>query len=63
MGEVDVVIIINTNYIDFLKVGKLNHNKEIECGIDWPKFRNDVVALQESFGSKYYIKEDLRKVV
>jgi len=63
VGEVDAVIIINTNYIDFLKVGKLNHNKEIECGIDWPKFRNDVVALLESSGSKYYVKAGLRKAV
>ena len=51
------------DYVDFWKVGKLNHNKEVERSIDWPKFRDDAIALLESFGSEYYIKEDLRKAV
>ena len=50
-------------YVVFSKVGKFNHNKEIECSIDWPKFRDDAIALLESYGSEYYIKEDLRKAV
>ena len=49
------------NYVDFWKIGKLNHYKEIEQTIDWPKFRADAVELLESFGNKYYIKEDLRR--
>lgn len=48
-------------YVDFWKVGKLNHNKAVESSIDWPKFREDVTELLESLGCKYYIKEDLRK--
>ena len=51
------------SYVDFWKVGKLNHNKEVEQTVDWPKFRADAVALLESFGSEYYIKEDLRRAV
>ena len=51
------------DYVDFWKVGKLNHNKEVERSIDWPQFRDDTTALLDSFGSKYYIKEDLRKAV
>jgi DNA repair photolyase len=51
------------DYVDFWKVGKLNHNKEVERGIDWPKFREDAVALLESYGCEYYIKEDLLKAV
>lgn len=51
------------DYVDFWKVGKLNHNKEVEARVDWPKFRDDAIMLLESFGSEYYIKEDLRKVV
>lgn len=51
------------DYVDFWKVGKLNHNKEVERSIDWAKFRDDATALLESFGSEYYIKEDLRKAV
>ena len=50
-------------YVDFWKVGKLNHNKTVESMIDWPKFREDAISLLESFGSKYYIKDDLRKAV
>jgi len=51
------------DYVDFWKVGKLNHNKEVECSIDWPKFRDNATALLDSLGSKYYIKEDLRKAI
>ena len=40
------------SYVDFWKVGKLNHNKEVEQSVDWPKFREDAVSLLESFGSK-----------
>ena len=51
------------DYVDFWKVGKLNHNKEVERSIDWPHFRDNATALLDSFGSRYYIKEDLRKAV
>ena len=50
-------------YVDFWKVGKLNHNKDVERSIDWPQFRDNSTALLDSFRSKYYIKEDLRKAV
>ena len=49
------------DYVDFWKVGKLNHNKAVEQSVDWPKFRDDATALLEHYGCKYYIKEDLRK--
>ena len=55
------VIRLVHDYVDFWKVGKLNHNKEVERNIDWPKFRDDATALLESFGSEYYIKEDLKR--
>ena len=51
------------DYVDFWKVGKLNHNKEVERIINWPKFRDNATVLLDSFGSRYYIKEDLRKAV
>ena len=50
-------------YVDFWKVGKLNHNKDLERSIDWPKFRDHARALLESFGSKYYFKNDLNMAV
>ena len=57
---IDAMNVVNVNYVDFRKVGKLNHNKVVECSIDWPKFRDDAIALLELFGSEYYIKEDLK---
>ncbi len=51
------------DYVDFWKVGKLNHNKLIEQSVDWPKFRKNVEELLESYGGDYYIKEDLRRAV
>ncbi len=50
-------------YVDFWKVGKLNHNKVVEQSVDWRRFRKDVEELLESYGSKFYIKEGLRKAV
>lgn len=50
------------DWVNFWKVGKLNHNKSVEQSINWSKFRNDVTSLLDSFKCDYYIKEDLRKV-
>ena len=49
------------DYVDFWKVGKLNHNKAVEQSVVWPKFRDDATALLEHYGCKHYIKENLRK--
>lgn len=49
------------DYVDFWKIGKLNHNKEIESKIDWVKFRGDATTLLNQYKCDYYIKEDLRK--
>lgn len=46
-------------YVDFWKVGKLNHFKEVEQTIDWTKFYVDV--LSEMRGKNYLIKKDLLK--
>lgn len=48
------------SYVDFWKVGKLNHNREVEKTVNWPKFRDEAIALLKAYGSEYYIKEDLR---
>ena len=45
-------------YIDFWKVGKLNHH-EHEKTIDWHKFLIDVTLVLEKHNCKYYIKKDL----
>ena len=46
-------------YVDYWKVGKLNHSKEIEDSIDWAKFYVDVTTELNHIGAKYYIKNDL----
>jgi len=48
-------------YVDYWKVGKLNHNKAVEATVDWRKFRENAEALLKSFGADYYIKDDLKK--
>lgn len=48
-------------YVNFWKVGKLNHMKEVEATIDWYQFRQDAESLLQKCGASYYLKEDLRK--
>lgn len=48
-------------FVDFWKVGKLNHDKAVEQSVDWVKFRGDVVNLLDQYDCAYYIKDDLRK--
>ena len=50
------------SYVNFWKIGKLNHMKAVEAGVDWRKFLADVETLLKAVGAKYYIKEDLRNV-
>ena len=46
----------------YLHMGDSNLCGDCDCR-DWPKFREDAVAMLESFGSKFYIKEDFRRAV
>ena len=59
------VIRLGLPFVDFWKVGKLNHMKAIEEKIDWPRFRRDVVELFAESGKRegrdYYLKQDLRE--
>jgi len=54
------VIRIAHPYVDFWKVGKLNHMKEYERAVNWRKFLSDVEFLLSKLDAKYYIKNDLR---
>lgn len=55
----DVLRAIDTyhNFIDKVKIGKLNYHPS---EIDWKKFGNDAEDLCKSLGIDYYIKESLR---
>jgi len=54
------VIRMAHRYVNFWKVGKLNHMKEYEKTVDWGKFLFDAESLLTKLGAKYYIKNDLR---
>lgn len=45
-------------FVDFYKVGKLNHHK-FQSMIDWVVFRERVVEKLESLRKKYMLKKDL----
>jgi len=47
------------DFVDLYKVGTLNYMPEAKL-IDWKKFGKDAVALLESLGKDYYIKNDLK---
>jgi len=45
-------------FVDFYKVGKLNHHR-FQKEIDWVSFRESVILKLESLNKKYMIKKDL----
>ena len=47
-------------FVDFYKVGCLNHN-ELSKKIDWKQFGHDAEKLLIALGNEYYIKKDLRE--
>lgn len=46
---------------DVVKVGKLNHCKQYEDQVNWPKFREEARAILEKAGVEYCIKKDLEE--
>jgi len=48
------------DFVDLFKVGKLNYLEEAKQ-IDWRKFTTEVVGVLEEVGSKFYLKEDIRR--
>lgn len=59
------VILENAAHVDTFKVGKLNHHKDLEASIDWPRFLEQALVtltrVRERWGVEYYIKDDLWK--
>jgi DNA repair photolyase len=47
-------------FVNFWKVGKLNHMKEYEQAVDWKRFLLDAETLLTKLGARYYIKNDLQ---
>ena len=49
------------SFIDVFKIGKLNHNKEIENKIDWTTFLYEIISILRKENKNFYIKSDLAK--
>jgi hypothetical protein len=45
--------------VDLWKVGKMNHNRELENKIDWAEFLQETEKMLA--GENVYIKKDLEK--
>lgn len=55
-------LIQKTNsFVDYYKVGKLNHYKQIESQINWAQFAEQAIGLFRKYGNQFYIKKDLAK--
>lgn len=52
------LIDLTHQFVDFYKVGKLNHHK-FQKTIDWVLFRELVTKKLDSLGKKYMVKKDL----
>lgn len=48
-------------FVDIYKIGKFNHNPELESKIDWAKFLKEVVKKLRYLNKPFYIKKDLAK--
>ncbi|MDR0477678.1 MAG: radical SAM protein [Desulfobulbaceae bacterium] len=57
-GAVLRLIDATAAFVDFYKVGKLNHHPFAQT-IDWPAFRQAVCAKLDAVGKPYLIKKDL----
>lgn len=60
-GEAIKLIYKSHSYLDHIKIGKINGDKEVDSKVDWAKFLGDVVALCRSLKLKFYIKDSLKK--
>lgn len=50
-------------FVDFWKVGKLNHMKEVEKTVNWEHFGREAIRILDEVGAKYYIKKDLQDLI
>lgn len=51
------------DYVGHWKVGKINHNRELEGRINWIKYREDIKAKFKRYGiTDYYLKKSLTQL-
>ena len=54
-------IALSVPFCDEYRVGKLNHNAQLEGKVDWAQFLKDAAYILRAEGKRFYIKDDLRK--
>ena len=59
-GQTLELIELTHSYVDLYKIGTINYNNR-KNEIDWKNFGEMAIALLESYGKEYYVKDDLRK--
>jgi len=57
----DVLVFLGKD-VDFWKIGKINHNKELESRVDWAGFREEAKRILDNMDAKYYIKRSLSEL-
>ncbi|RQD79845.1 MAG: hypothetical protein D5R96_09440, partial [Methanocalculus sp. MSAO_Arc2] len=57
------LIRVSAPFTHEFKIGKLNHNKTHEAGINWVQFGNCAIELCEDLKVRYTLKEDLVSVM
>jgi len=55
------IIELAAPYVNFWKIGKLNHMKDVESQVDWKNFALDAKAMLDKLKAKYYFKESLQQ--
>jgi len=45
--------------VDYWKIGKINHNREIESGVNWYKFREQAKDVLAQYNCNYMLKRSL----
>ncbi len=58
-GQALALISEHGGMVDKIKVGKINHNKDLESSVDWIYFRSEVKKLLKLVSRNYYIKNSL----
>ncbi len=61
-GQTLQLIELTHSYVDMYKIGTINYN-ERKKEINWKAFGQMLTTLLDSYGKKYYIKEDLQKAM
>lgn len=55
------LIEVSLPYVDTFKIGKINHHKGLDKGVDWAAFLEEALKILRGAGKRIYIKQSLRQ--